>query len=231
MSADIIISFFGGDSLYLPLLSPSGGTPLLSLSTTRYIWVISTVNVRHALKSKAWLMRPISNYSLCGSHCQCLLIIHIACVIFLTMWGPHRGFVFTMSRRISIFSFRRLFSSSSCTFFFLRRCSSLPDTFPPDSRFNRWGKINISWAWDVLTGVLWICVTSVSTCVPMSTFKFPCLTFNVQHRRPKFKAQLHFSCWAIQLPQQCKNRQIGGWSRFTGHAPDCRIAHYKQCSC
>lgn len=39
----------------------------------------------------------------------------------------------SMSRRISIFSFRRLFSSSSCTFLFLSRCNSLLDPFPPDS--------------------------------------------------------------------------------------------------
>lgn len=42
--------------------------------------VISTAIVRHALKPKA-----------CWSHWKCLLIIHIACVICLTMWGPHRG--------------------------------------------------------------------------------------------------------------------------------------------
>lgn len=38
-----------------------------------------------------------------------------------------------MSKRTSIFSFRRLFSSSSCTFLFLSRCNSLPEAFPLDS--------------------------------------------------------------------------------------------------
>lgn len=39
----------------------------------------------------------------------------------------------TISRRTSIFSLSRLFSSSNCRFLFFSRCTSFPDTLPPDS--------------------------------------------------------------------------------------------------
>jgi len=41
-----------------------------------------------------------------------------------------------MSRRTSIFSLSRLFSSSNCRFLFFSRCTSFPDTLPPDSLIN-----------------------------------------------------------------------------------------------
>lgn len=115
-----------------------------------------------------------------------------------------------MSKRISIFSFKRLFSSSNCTFLFLRCCSSLPDTFPPDSGLNKSRKktwINVELvAWQMQQYMQdEMGRFSVLTCYPLSIFKFPALASNIHHRRSIFEAQLHFSRWTIQLKIQDKN--------------------------
>lgn len=123
-----------------------------------------------------------------------------------------------MSRRVSIFSFRRLFSSSSCRFLFLRRWTSLPELLPPDSGSNNNMKFfcaHYSQTYVIypLAPVLWKMLfiylfIFIFTYYPLSIFKSPCLASQIHGRRSMFKAQLHFSCWTIQLTEDSQKQLL-----------------------